>query len=107
MALRKATLHRAGIRPHLFLGGDREMVLFSGLIAAVLVFGCLQFQTIVAGVVLWSVSLFIFRRIAKADPLARAVFMRHRLYRRYYPARSRPYRINKVTRFSQSSAFSK
>jgi type IV secretory pathway TrbD component len=107
MALRRVTIHRAGIRPHLFLGGDRELVLFSGLIACVLIFGCLQFQTIVAGVVLWSVALFIFRRIAKADPLARAVFMRHRLYRRYYPARSRPYRVNKVTRFTQSSAFSK
>jgi type IV secretion system protein TrbD len=106
MALRKATLHRAGIRPHLFLGGDREMVLFSGLLAAVLIFGCLQWQTIIAGVVLWSGSLFIFRRIAKADPLARAVFMRHRLYRRYYPARSRPYRVNRLTRFTQSSAFS-
>jgi type IV secretory pathway TrbD component len=104
MALRKATLHRAGIRPHLFLGGDREMVLFSGLIAAVLVFGCLQFQTIVAGVALWSVSLFIFRRIAKADPLARGVFMRHMLYRRYYPARSRPYHQNRSV---ASSAFSK
>jgi type IV secretory pathway TrbD component len=104
MALRKATLHRAGIRPHLFLGGDREMVLFSGLIAAVLIFGCLQATTIVAGVVLWSVSLFIFRRIAKADPLARAVFMRHLLYRRYYPARSRPYHQNRSV---TSSAFSK
>jgi len=25
MALRRVTLHRAGIRPHLFLGGDREL----------------------------------------------------------------------------------
>jgi type IV secretion system protein VirB2 len=36
MALRRVTIHRAGIRPHLFLGGDRELVLFSGLIAFVL-----------------------------------------------------------------------
>jgi len=107
MALRKVTLHRAGIRPHLFLGGDRELVLFSGLITSVLIFGCLQFHTVLAGVALWSASLFVFRRIAKADPLARAVFLRHLNYRRYYPARSRPYRVNRVTRFTQSSAFSK
>ncbi len=104
MALRRATLHRAGIRPHLFLGGDREMVLFSGLIACVLIFGCLTFHTIVAGITLWTCALFIFRRIAKADPLARAVFMRHRLYRRYYPARSRPYHQNRSV---TGSAFSK
>jgi type IV secretion system protein VirB3 len=107
MAIRRVTLHRAGIRPHLFLGGDRELVLFSGLIATVLIFGCLRWETILAGITLWSVALFIFRRLAKADPKIRAVYMRHRLYRKYYPARSRPYRVNRVDRFSQSSAFSK
>jgi len=104
MALRRVTLHRAGIRPHLFLGGDREMVLFSGLIAAVLIFGCLQWHTIVVGIALWTSALFLLRRIAKADPLARSVFLRHLLYRRYYPAHSRPYRINRAV---PSSPFSK
>jgi type IV secretion system protein TrbD len=104
MALRRVTLHRAGIRPHLFLGGDRELVLFSGLIACVLIFGCLQWQTIVTGVTLWTVALFILRRMAKADPLMRSVYMRHRNYRRYYPARSRPYRRNRIV---TSSAFSR
>ena len=57
MALRRVTLHRAGIRPHLFLGGDRELVLFSGLIACVLIFACFQVVTILTGIVYgWSRS---------------------------------------------------
>jgi type IV secretion system protein VirB3 len=88
----------------LFLGGDRELVLFSGLIACVLIFGCLRWETILTGIVLWTSALFVLRRIAKADPLARQIFLRHRLYRRYYPAHSRPYRVN---RSLKSSAFGK
>jgi type IV secretory pathway TrbD component len=92
MAQRRITLHRAGIRPHLFLGGDREMVLFSGLIAAVLIFACLQPLTILIGVTLWIGTLWIFRRLAKADPRMRSIYMRQLLYRSYYPARSTPFR---------------
>src|ERR1700680_3264967 len=95
MALRKVTLHRAGIRPHLFLGGDRELVLFSGLVAAVLIFSCFQFWTILAGITLWLTTLWLFRRIAKADPKMRFIYLRSLLYRRYYPARSTPFRENK------------
>jgi type IV secretory pathway TrbD component len=95
MAVRKVTLHRAGIRPHLFLGGDRELVLFSGLVAAVLIFSCFQLLTILAGVVLWMVTLWVFRRMAKADPRMRFIYMRSLLYRRYYPARSTPFRENR------------
>ena len=95
MALRRVTLHRAGIRPHLFLGGDRELVLFSGLIACVLIFACFQVVTILTGIALWMVALFFFRRMAKADPRMRHVYMRQLLYRRYYPARSTPYRENR------------
>src|SRR6266436_4281229 len=104
MALRRVTLHRAGIRPHLFLGGDRELVRFSGLIACVLIFACFQPVTILTGIALWMVALFFFRRMAKADPRMRYVYMRQLLYRRYYPARSTPYRENR--RFN-ISAFAK
>jgi type IV secretion system protein TrbD len=106
MALRRVTLHRAGIRPHLFLGGDRELVLFSGLIACVLIFACFQPVTIAMGIGLWMFALFFFRRMAKADPRMRYVYMRHLLYRRYYPARSTPYRDNgrpNISAFTRSA----
>jgi type IV secretory pathway TrbD component len=94
MAQRKIPLYRSGIRPHLFLGGDRELVLFSGLIAAVLIFACMQFLTIVIGVSLWVGTLWIFRRLAKADPRMRYIYLRSLQYRSYYPARSTPFREN-------------
>lgn len=100
MSQRKITLHRAGIRPHLFLGGDRELVLFSGLIAAVLIFACLQFHTVLVGVTLWMVTLWIFRRMAKSDPRMRFIYLRSLMYRRYYPARSTPFRENRSLNLS-------
>jgi type IV secretory pathway TrbD component len=100
MALRRVTLHRAGIRPHLFLGGDRELVLFSGLVAAVLIFSCFQPLTILAGITLWLTTLWVFRRMAKADPRMRFIYMRQLIYRRYYPARSTPFRENRRLKLS-------
>jgi type IV secretion system protein TrbD len=94
MSLRQSPIHRSGIRPHLLLGGDRELVLFSGLLAGALTVTSFQWVAIVAGVVIWIASLFLLRQMAKADPRMRDVYMRQLLYRRYYPARSRPYRKN-------------
>ena len=102
MALRRVTIHRAGIRPHLFLGGDRELVLFSGLIAFVLTVPSFQWVAIATGVALWMVALFVLRLMAKADPRMRYVYLRQLRYRRYYPARSRPYRENVL---NETSAF--
>ncbi|MET0618557.1 MAG: VirB3 family type IV secretion system protein, partial [Luteibacter sp.] len=38
MAIRTVPIRRAGNRDNLFMGGDRELVLFSGLLAAALIF---------------------------------------------------------------------
>jgi type IV secretion system protein TrbD len=102
MALRRVTIHRAGIRPHLFLGGDRELVLFSALLAFVLTVPSFQWASIITGIVLWLIGLFLLRRMAKADPRMRHVYLRQLRYRRYYPARSRPYRLNVL---NETSAF--
>ena len=59
-------IHRAGIRPHLFLGGDRELVLFSGLIAFVLTFACFQGVAILTGIALWMVALFVLAADGKS-----------------------------------------
>ena len=102
MSLARAKIHRAGIRPHLFLGGDRELVLFTGLIAFSLTVPSFQWASIVTGIVLWLVVLFLLRKMAKADPLMRQVYLRQLRYGRYYSARSRPWRENKT---SKTSAF--
>jgi len=102
MSLARARIHRAGTRPHLFLGGDRELVLFTGLVAFALTVPSFQGSSIVNGISLWLVALYLLRKMANADPLMRHVYLRQLRYRRYYAARSTPWRANKVTK---SSAF--
>ena len=95
MALRTVPIRRSGNRHNLFMGGDREMVMFSGLLAFALIFSAQELRATVLGLVLWTLSLFLLRLMAKADPMMRFVYLRHRRYRAYYPARSTPYRVNR------------
>ena len=94
MALRAIPIRRAGNRANLFMGGDRELVMFAGLLAAALIFSAQELRATVFGFALWFGALFAFRRMAKADPQLRHVYFRHRRYRAYYPARSTPFRDN-------------
>lgn len=94
MALRTLPIHRVFTRPNLVLGGDRELVIMSGVVAFALVFTGMTWVSFGYGVVLWVVSLFVCQAMARADPLMRYVYLRHRLYALYYPPRSTPYRDN-------------
>lgn len=94
MAIRTVPIRRAGNRDNLFMGGDRELVMLTGLMAGALVFSAQDMKAFVVGVVLWLLSLYLFRVMAKADPKMRHVYLRQRRYRSYYPARSTPCRVN-------------
>lgn len=94
MALRTTPIRRAGNRNNLFLGGDRELVMFAGLLAFALVFAAQELRATVVGVALWSAALYACRIMAKSDPKLRFVYLRHRRYSSYYPARSTPFRDN-------------
>ena len=87
-------IHRALTRSNLFLGGDREMVMFSGLIAGTLVFYAFDIKSAVVGILFWVFALFVLRLMAKHDPKMRQTYMRHRLYKAYYPPHSTPWRSN-------------
>jgi type IV secretion system protein VirB3 len=94
MALRTIPIRRAGNREHLFMGGDRELVMFAGLLAGALIFSAQDARATVFGLALWFAALFVLRLMAKADPKLRHVYLRHRRYKGYYPARSTPFRDN-------------
>jgi type IV secretory pathway TrbD component len=94
MALRTIPIRRAGNRHNLFMGGDRELVMMAGLLAFVLIFEAQELRATVVGLLLWFGALHGCRRMAKADPRMRQVYLRHRRYRQYYPARSTPFRLN-------------
>lgn len=95
MSLRTIPIHRCGNRPSLFMGGDRELVMFSGLLSAILVFAAQDWLAAIAGLAMWFLSLKGLRLMAKSDALMRAVYLRQRGYQAYYPSRSTPFRDNR------------
>jgi type IV secretion system protein VirB3 len=101
MALRTIPIRRAGNRENLFMGGDRELVMFSGLLAGALIFSAQEVRATVFGIGLWFGALFVCRLMAKSDPKLRHVYLRHRRYSAYYPARSTPYRENTTSQGKQ------
>lgn len=94
MALRTIPIRRVGNRHNLFMGGDRELVMFSGLLAFALIFSAQELRATIFGLLLWFGALFACRLMAKADVQLRFVYLRSRRYKKYYPARSTPFRVN-------------
>lgn len=86
---REMPFHQSANRPHLLLGGDRELVLISGVLAAILIFAVMAWWSIIAGIVLWLVAVAVLARMGKADPLLRHVYLRHVRYWAFYPAKSK------------------
>ncbi len=101
MALRTIPIRRAGNRDNLFMGGDRELVMFTGLLAFALIFSAQELRATIVGILLWTGALALFRIMAKADPKMRFVYLRHRRYKPYYPARSTPFRVNTTSQGNQ------
>lgn len=88
--LRRTPLPRALHRPNLLLGGERELVLFTALLAGGLAVTAVNAVAAVVATVVWFGCIGLLRRMAKADPRLSRVYLRHLRYRPYYPARSRP-----------------
>lgn len=83
------------------MGGDRELVMFAGLMAAALIFSAQEWRATGVGLVLWFGTLFLCRLMAKSDPKLRFVYWRHRKYKPYYAARSTPFRSNTASQGRQ------
>jgi type IV secretion system protein VirB3 len=88
MARRTTPIYRALHRPKLILGGEREVVLVGGLLAAGTAMVGLTLPALVVGGVIWALTISAARLMAKADPQMSRVYFRHLRFQRYYPARS-------------------
>ena len=53
MALRAIPIRRVANRENLFMGGDRELVMFAGLLSAALIFSAQEMRATVYGILLW------------------------------------------------------
>lgn len=90
--LQRNRIHRALSRPNLLLGADRELVLLSGLAAAILIFVVLTFYSALIGAGFWVLIVGLLRMMAKADPLMRQVYIKHIAYKSFYMATTSPWR---------------
>jgi len=85
---REILIHQSCNRPNLLLGCDRELVLFSALLSAMLIFALVTWWGVATGILLWLVAVAVLSRMGKADPMLRQVYVRHVKYRPFYPAKS-------------------
>lgn len=91
-ALQRNRIHRALSRPNLLMGADRELLLFTGLVAIILIFVVLTLYSALFGIAIWFVIVGALRMMAKSDPLMRHVYVRHLRYRHHYLPTSSPWR---------------
>ena len=83
---REILIHPSVHRPRLILGADRELVIFLGLLAAILVFALVTWWSVVTGVILWLAGVSLLVGMGREDVLLRHVYLRHVKYRAFYPA---------------------
>jgi type IV secretory pathway TrbD component len=84
---REILIHQSCNRHNLLLGCDRDLLLLSGLLSAMLIFALVTWWGIVAGIVFWIVAVAVLSRMSKADPILRQVYIRHVKYRPFYQAK--------------------
>lgn len=90
--LRQTRVHRALHRPQMVLGGERELMLFSALLAGGIAVASLNLVAALTGMTIWAVAAYGLRRMAKVDPILSKIYVRHRKYADFYPSFSRPWR---------------
>lgn len=90
--LARSRIHRALSRPNLLMGADRELVLVTGLAAAISAFVVLTWFSVLFGIAIWIGVVAALRMMAKADPMMRKVYIRHVGYRTSYRPTSSPWR---------------
>ncbi|EIY7949906.1 VirB3 family type IV secretion system protein [Salmonella enterica] len=95
---RLTPFHRALHRPQQIMGGERELMLTSMLIAGGLMASALNLVGFIVGSVLWGACVMGLRKMAKADPVMSKVYIRQLKYAPYYAPFSRPYRVAKSPR---------
>ncbi len=85
---REVVIHESANRPNQLLGSDRELVLVALLISVSLAFALATWWGIILSGALWATAVAVLKRMGKADPQLRQVYLRHIRYRGFYPAKS-------------------
>lgn len=87
--MKTIAIHRSFNRVNTFMGGDRELVMISALIAVVIVMQGQSFLGFIIATVFWLIMLAVARQMNKVDPQMRHVFVADLKFRqRYFPPTS-------------------
>jgi type IV secretion system protein TrbD len=86
--LRLIPIHDAFIRPMLMIGAERDLVVITTVLLAMLTFACASWRITICGFACWVVAIAILQRLANVDPQFSKVYLRHLSYRSKYPATS-------------------
>ena len=81
-------IHQSAHRPAQIRGCDRVLILTALFAAFCLAFSLLTVWGFAVSAALWLGVAAVLRRMGKADPLLRQVYVRHLRYREWYPAKS-------------------
>ncbi len=88
MELRRIPIHSSLHRANLVMGAERELALTAALVALLVGFGGLTLVSAVAAAVFWLSSIWVLRRMARADPMMSKVWLRHIKQQTFYNAKS-------------------
>jgi type IV secretion system protein TrbD len=82
------SLTKGASRPQQLHGGDRELVILSGLGAALMAVSVMTFLSFLIAFLGFGAIVAVLARIGNADPMMRRVYSRHLQYKDFYPAKS-------------------
>lgn len=89
--MREIPVHQSLHRHTLVLGAERDIVMTAALICFLIGVGGFTLRSGVVGFSLWTVLVFILRRMAKADPQMSVVWRRHIDLQDFYEAKGTPW----------------
>lgn len=73
-------------RSHLFLGGERELVLITSLLCLILIVVLQNLLAATVGLLLWTGLLPVYRLMARADPRMTQVYRAYSRHQSFYAA---------------------
>lgn len=89
---RQVPIFQAFIRPALLFGAERRLALIILPVCFGLIFVAMNKIAVVFALLLWSGSMYLFRLMAKIDPVLTEVYTRRRRYaKNYYKPRATPF----------------
>lgn len=88
-------------RGHLFLGGERPLVLMTATMTLIMVVMLQDRYAAITGIILWVVLTRIFKLLAKYDPVMSVVYQRYASHPRFYASHGKKKTLSSYERFKR------